>query len=374
MTEAKHDRLSRTPLYDTHVALGARLVPFGGFEMPVQYTGIIDEHERCRRGAAIFDTCHMGEFQCAGPAAVQDLERLVSCRVKTLKEGRCRYGMMLNPAGGVLDDLIIYRLGIDSFMIVVNAATRATDAAWIREHLSANTRFQDLSEDLGKLDVQGPESARVVSDILDKSVVELPYFAFARLSYRGGDLIVSRTGYTGELGYEVYAPVGCLGALWHAFMDAGASPAGLGARDTLRLEAGLPLYGHELSAEVNAAAGGMARSLSKEKAFIGREAVDASDGLKRLVALRLAGRRAARAGDDVILAGGCCGTVTSGSFAPSLGCAIALAYVSGTLEAGMEVTVGPARKQMSATVTALPFYRGGTARLSVKEVCESLNR
>ncbi len=340
------------------------MAPFGGFRMPIQYTGILQEHDACRQRVAIFDTCHMGEFRLAGRTALPDLERLVSCPVATLEVGQCRYGLLCNPAGAVLDDLLVYRLAEDAFMLVVNAGPRAQDAAWITAHLSADTRFVDASDTLAKLDVQGPRAPRLVADLLGCDLTALGYYRFLTTTWAGAPTIVSRTGYTGEIGFELYVPAAAAVRLWRACLERGATPAGLGARDTLRLEMGMPLYGHELEATRNAGATGFTRALAADKPFIGQACVwPAETAPDRLVGLRLAGRRAARAGAIVRQGEQAVGIVTSGSFGPSVGVAIALGYVTrAAATAGTAVTLVGERGALPATVARTPFHTGATAR------------
>ena len=357
--------MQRTVLHPEHEALGAKMAPFAGFDMPIQYDGILAEHDATRRHVTIFDTCHMTELIIRGDAAQAGLGRLVSCDVKDLPVGRCRYGLLCNEQGGVIDDQILYRLGAAEFMIVLNAGTRAKDVAWIRSQLPAGA-VQDVSDQTAKVDIQGPESVRLVQALLDEPLPPLRYYTFCRAAYRDEGVLVSRTGYTGEIGFEIYCPIGAARALWQDCLSRGARPAGLGARDTLRLEMGFPLYGHELSEDRNAAGAGLTRAISSCEAFIGSEAVREAAAAPelQLVGLALAARRAARQGDVVLdHDGGEAGVVTSGSFAPSVGHAVALAYVvPDAARIGSSVQVDNGRRMLAATVSALPFYRHGTAR------------
>lgn len=357
----------RTPLYDVHVSLGARMAPFAGWDMPIQYEGIVVEHQHTRTKASIFDTCHMGEFELRGPTAEPDLERLLTQRVDTLRDGQCRYGYLLREDGGVLDDLTVFRRADNHFFLVVNAGTLAGDKTWIRDHLSAETVFEDLSPDRAKLDIQGPESRRLLEESLGGPLPDLGYFRFVDEELAGVPCTLSRTGYTGEWGYEIYFPVEHTVSLWRRFTESGLiRPAGLGARDTLRLEVGYPLYGHELSREQTPIAAAQGLFIDSDKDFIGREAVahDLETGVPRhLVGLRLESRRAAREGDEVRFGGRSVGAVTSGSLAPSLGVAVALAYVDRELaEDGTQLQIFSRGKDLPATVVKPPFYRNGSAR------------
>jgi len=343
--------------------------PFGGFEMPIQYTGIVAEHQACRERAVLFDTCHMGEFLVAGNSAVADLEQLVSCSVGSLEPGQCRYGLMCNPDGGVIDDLLVYRLADDRFMLVVNAGTQAGDAAWIEEHLDPGTTFSNLSADTAKIDLQGPSAPRIVKALMGEVLTGLKYYRFVQTIYRGEPALLSRTGYTGEIGVELYAAADQAIAFWHDAMELGAEPAGLGARDTLRLEVGMPLYGHELTTERNAGECGFARAIAQDKTFIGSDVVcDLSKRQQALVGIHLESRRAARAGDVVCDGSGAkVGLVTSGSYGPSVGSAIALGYMDAErAEPGTAVTIRMARGELAGRVAALPFWKEGTARKRIE--------
>ncbi|MBN1268270.1 MAG: glycine cleavage system aminomethyltransferase GcvT, partial [Kiritimatiellae bacterium] len=321
----------QTPLYASHVALGARMGPFGGWDMPIQYAGILVEHAHTRKQCSMFDTCHMGEFELSGPTAGADLERLLTQRVASIREGQCRYGYLLRDDGGVLDDLTCYRFGPERFMLCVNAGTLAGDADWVRAHLSSSTVFRDLSPETAKLDIQGPTARRAMEQALNTALPELGYFRFMETRLAGTDCLLSRTGYTGEWGYEVYFPASEAVRFWDLFIAGGEiKPAGLGARDTLRLEMGYPLYGHELSVERTPVAATRGQFVDMEKEFIGKAAVarDLAQGVPRyLVGLRLETKRAARAHDHVLQGGQAVGEITSGSLAPSLGVAVAMAYV-----------------------------------------------
>jgi aminomethyltransferase len=360
--------MKKTVLHDIHTELNARMGPFAGFDMPIQYEGIVAEHEATRTAATVFDTSHMGEFRISGPSAITDLERLVSSHVATMRVGQCRYGLLCNPQGGVVDDEITYRTSDTEFLMVVNAGTRESDFSWISSHLSAGTSLEDVSERTAKLDVQGPRSPVVMRDLLDDPVDNMRYFRFAYNRYRGEQILVSLTGYTGEVGFEVYCGNALAVEMWRELCGHGVKPAGLGARDTLRLEMGLPLYGHELSAERNAGESGFDRSIASDKEFIGCEVVlDTARRADRLVCMVLEGRRAAREKDAICADdGSAVGTVTSGSFAPSLGKAVAMGYVRTELsQPGTRVSVRGDRSALGAVVQRAPLYKEATARKPV---------
>lgn len=362
--------MKTTPLYDAHIALGARMGPFGGWDMPIQYQGILAEHAHTRGRTALFDICHMGEFELRGPTAEADLERLLTQRIATIQQGQCRYGYLLREDGGVLDDLTCYRRGRDWFWLVVNAGTCEQDANWIGSHLSAKTVFTDLSPKIAKLDIQGPSSRQDMEKALGTRLPDLKYFWSTEVTLAGTSCLLSRTGYTGEWGYELYFPWDEAPRFWDLFLaNPGIRPAGLGARDTLRLEVGYPLYGHELSLDRTPVAASRGQFIDMTKDFTGKPAVarDLEQGVPRhLVGLRLETKRAARAGDKVMLNGQAVGEVTSGSVAPSLGFAVAMAYVDKALgEPGRRLEIEVHGKLLPAAVVELPFYKNGTARRKV---------
>ncbi|MBD3240720.1 MAG: glycine cleavage system aminomethyltransferase GcvT, partial [Chitinivibrionales bacterium] len=348
----------------------ARMAPFGGFEMPISYEGIIAEHTSTRTATTVFDTCHMGEFRISGDQAVNDLEKLLSSRIATMEVGQCRYGLLCNPEGGVIDDEITYRMGEQEFFMVVNAGTQDTDFNWIREHLSPQTAIENLSAETAKLDIQGPQSAKIMQGLLDQTLEGMRFYRFRHNSYRGEQVLISRTGYTGEIGFEVYCSPALALSLWDDLLARDVKPAGLGARDTLRLEMGLPLYGHELTATRNAAECGFMRSIADDKEFIGSGVIlDPSRRTQRLVGMELEGRRAAREGDVVCDDSGTeVGTITSGSYGPSVGRSIALGYVgSAFAQPATRLQVRSARATLTATVVETPFYREATGRRPLKE-------
>lgn len=353
-----------TPLHSLHLSLHAKMAPFGGFDMPIQYESIVSEHNATRNGATLFDTCHMGEFSISGEGALETLENLVTCRIAKLPVGACRYGLMCAEDGGAIDDLLIYRQANDRFMMVVNAGTQDSDYEWVCAHAAANTEVENLSDQLAKIDLQGPASPAILAAMIPGAPDELGYFRFRTVQWHGEAVLVSRTGYTGERGYEIYLAPESAETFWREAMSHGAIPAGLGARDTLRLEAGLPLYGHELCRDRNAAITALSRAIATDKPFIGAEALRAPQARPQTLAgLRLESRQAAREGDLVCNPQGePVGEVTSGSFTPTVGTAIALAIVDTALAVpGTTLQIQTARKALPCTVVPLPFYTG-TAR------------
>jgi aminomethyltransferase len=358
--------MKKTPLHAQHLQLGARMGEFGGWDMPIQYGGILQEHQQTRTKASVFDICHMGEFELTGPTALADLEKMLTCNIQTLEVGQVRYGFMLNAAGGVIDDLTCYHLDADRYMLVVNAGTAEADAEWIKSHISLETQFADLSPEMAKLDVQGPRSRIVLEEVLGCALPDLGYFRTVEFQALEAACILSRTGYTGEWGYEIYLPHSAAVLLWDKLVSHElCEPGGLGARDTLRLEMGYPLYGHELSAARTPVATSRGMFINMKKDFIGKANVqsDLADPDAYLVGLKFDSKRAAREHDKVYFGGIEVGEVTSGSLAPSLGTAVAMAFVEPEFaELGRELQVDIRGKQFPATVVDLPFYKQGSAR------------
>ncbi len=362
--------MKKTIFYDTHVALNAHMGPFGEYMMPIRYEGTLKEHIAARSGTALFDTCHMGELMIEGKTACSDLESILSCGVSSLKIGRCKYGFMCTPEGGVIDDLLIYRFDENSIFMVVNASTRENDFAWLRENCSKTTAVTDISEETAKIDVQGPGSVKIMRRLLERSIETLTYYSFMRNAYRGKELLVSRTGYTGEIGFEIFCDATSALAIWNGAMELGARPVGLGARDTLRLEMGFPLYGHELDKSHNAAESGFERAIDRDKRFIGSEFVLSPQKSTWLLSgILLDDRRAARMGDRISdMHGNEIGTVTSGSFAPSVERAVAMGYIHKEYNRiGEPVIITADRYELTGKISETPFYKHGTARSRITD-------
>ncbi len=352
---------SRTPLYERHLAAGAKLVDFGGWDMPLHYGSQIEEHHQVRRDAGMFDVSHMTVVDVTGADARAWLQYLLANDVARLEApGRALYSAMLNPAGGVLDDLIVYRLD-DGYRLVVNAATRAKDLAWMRQQAADFTVTITERDDLAMLAIQGPRArdlcASVVSDSRAVLIDQLEPFH----GLPDGQWFLARTGYTGEDGLEIMLPAAQAPALWQALLDAGCKPCGLGARDTLRLEAGLNLYGADIDEQTSPLAANMAWTIAWEPAqrdFIGRQALEAqrqaADQPKQ-VGLLLNERAVLRSGQAVIVDGIGEGQITSGSFSPTLGCSIALARVP-------RATAGSARVEIRGKSLPVRVIRPGFVR------------
>lgn len=355
--------LATTPLTEEHRALGAKLAPFGGWLMPIQYAGIIAEHQWTRRNVSVFDICHMGEFMIRGDAVKTGFNRIVTFELTTLPIGSCRYGFILDDRGGIIDDLIVYRIGREEWMVVVNAATTAKDEAHFRKHLSGGACFANISAGTGKLDLQGPGSLEVMQKLVGPRVGGLSYYTFGQYDLLGEKVIISRTGYTGELGYELYIPAEKVTDLWRLILaDERVKPAGLGARDTLRLEMGYPLYGQDLTEETTPIEGDKAPFVDLKKDFLGKAGMTAERPYKRLIYFTAASRRAPRHNYRIMVGGRDAGVVTSGSFSPSLSCGIGMGYVNAPCPVGTEIVLKENDIEIAATVTDKPFYKDGSAR------------
>ncbi|OGS21039.1 MAG: hypothetical protein A2252_03860 [Elusimicrobia bacterium RIFOXYA2_FULL_39_19] len=357
----------KTPLFDEHISLKALMAEFAGFQMPIQYSGIIDEHNHTRTAVSVFDICHMGEFIISGDSAAADIEKLVTCDVATLIIGRCRYGFLLNDAGYVLDDLIVYRLEEKKFMLVVNAGTISKDEAWIKARLGKNTVFENVSDKTAKLDVQGPKVLEVLNAFTGHSLEKISYYHFIQAEINGIKFIVSRTGYTGELGFELYFDASHAVEIWRKLLAyPQVKPAGLGARDTLRLEMGYPLYGHEMDETKTPAEAGFNRNISLKKDFIGKAVLEKQ--LSEGTALKLAGfvvdgRQSARNGFEIYFNNELTGVVTSGAFSPSLKVGIGLGYVKAEHAIiGNKIEIVSGSRKLSAGIVKPPFYKNASLK------------
>jgi aminomethyltransferase len=360
-----------TPLADRHQALGARMVEFAGWLMPVQYAGILEEHRAVRTRAGLFDLSHMGELYVDGADAARALGYALVTDPASLRVGRAHYSMICFPEGGVLDDLIVYRLAEERFMIVANAsnATAVSDAL-VERFAGFRVVLDDRSLATALVAIQGPASLQVLMPLTDVAIADLRYYAIAEGAVAGVPALVARTGYTGEDGFEVFVDVAAVGRVWDALMEAGRSaevvPIGLGARDTLRLEAGMPLYGNELGRDTTPYEAGLGRvvKLGKEGDFVGRAALEraVADGpRKKLVGLAVRGRGIARHGYELFADGRRTGVVTSGTLSPTLGEPIAMGYAAPSdAEPGTILEVGIRDQRVPAEVVVLPFYRRAT--------------
>jgi aminomethyltransferase len=363
-------KLQRTPLYDRHVALGAKMVDFAGWAMPVQYDGLIVEHRRVRSHVGLFDVSHMGELALEGPGALATVDGLATNDCTALADGQVLYTALCNADGGVRDDALVYRLASDRFTLVVNASNTAKIAAWTRDHLQPQTQFRDFSNDVALIAVQGPQSRGLLERCktlgpLARRLADLQYYWFVHADVDGAPLLVSRTGYTGEVGFEIFVAPARAGDLWDELLsrgrELGCGPAGLGARDTLRFEVCFCLYGHELEEDVSPLEAGIGWTVKlKKPSFIGRDALvrQKQAGIPRqLVGFEIAsGERAiARQGYEVRAAGERVGRVTSGTWAPTLEKSLALALVD-KAAAAKPLAVVVRDREVPVHTVPIPFH------------------
>jgi len=357
MTDAP---LHHSPLYAQHRALGARMVPFGGWDMPLQYASVLDEHRACRTHAVVFDVSHLGTVECRGPGAFALLQWLLTNDLRKIECGRAQYTHLLDPVDAhVVDDIIVWWLDAERFLVMPNASNTDELLAAFAEgvtHADGAVDYADITATRAVLAVQGPE-ARALLAAVNPEAAAVPRFAVQRV----GDLVVAGTGYTGEDGVELHVEAAGAPALWDALVGAGIEPAGLGARDTLRLEAGLPLHGHELGAGITPLQAGLGWVVGWDKAdFRGRGplAAEKERGIaRRLRGLSVEGRRPPREGSLVLRDGATVGAVTSGNFSPMLGHGIALAFVPPDVEPGAALQVDVRGQLLDAEVVPLPFVR-----------------
>lgn len=358
--------MKHTPLYEQHAALGGRIIDFGGWALPVQYSGIIEEHEAVRNAAGLFDVSHMGEVTVKGSGALAFIQHLVTNDISKAVDGQAVYSPMCYPDGGVVDDLLVYRMGAEDFLLVVNAANTDKDFAWICEHLPDDVKAENVSDKWAQLALQGPKAQAILQKLTDYPLGDIRFFHFvpnARVADM--DALVSRSGYTGEDGFELYTAAENAPALWQALLDAGRGdgllPAALGARDTLRFETALPLYGQEISADISPLEAGLTRFVKLDKPdFIGKAALvkQAEAGLKRkLVGFEMVGRGVPRSHYGVAKDGRTVGFVTTGSFSPTIKKNLGLALVEADYavqDAALEIVIRD--KPVEARIVPLPFY------------------
>ncbi len=348
----------RTCLYDKHVALGALMSPFGGFDMPIQYSNIIDEHQAVRNHCGVFDVSHMGEVLVSGPEAERYVNHIFTNNVVGIATGKILYGMMCYEDGGTVDDLLVYKMADNRFFLVINAANIDKDWAWMQQQaVGFDVTLDHQSDRYGQLAVQGPEAERLMEQTLGIPCSELVFYTFKTID----DIIVSRTGYTGEDGFEIYATPDVINQYWDKLMEAGVKPCGLGCRDTLRFEVGLPLYGDELSADISPIMAGLGIFVKLEKTdFIGREALarQKAEGVARkLVGIELHDKAIPRHGYAVVKDGQPVGTVTTGYHTISTDKSVCLALVDTPYAAlGTELDIQIRKKVFPGTVVKKRFY------------------
>lgn len=364
MSETKN-----TPLYNEHVRLKALMAPFAGWNMPIHYGSILDEARHTRSAASIFDISHMGEFIVRERPDRASLDHVVTTPVLKIKNKRCRYGFLLKSDGTILDDCIAYRIADDEWMLVVNAANEERDYLAIRSGLSSEDLIENISSKIVKIDLQGPASLDVMKSIVGNGVRKLAYYGFDFYAFLGGQYLVSRTGYTGELGFEIYIDSDKGAELWHELMKhPSVKPAGLGARDILRLEMGYPLYGHEFTEETTPLDGGMERFLDMDKDFIGREALlkQRERGVRRsLIGFIVDGRRTPRHENRIVSGAGDAGFVTSGVFSPHLNSGIGMGYIDAGLGGeGSEILIDTGKGEIRAVIQQVPFLKQTSIKYS----------
>lgn len=366
----EHANLKKTPFYTMHVKYGGKVVDFGGWALSVQFSGILDEHHTVRRQVGLFDVSHMGEATVKGPQALEFLQQMVSRDIADAKQYQVKYTHFLYPGGGCVDDLMVTKIADNDYYLVINAGNKDKDIAWLKAHVAAfpGAAVEDISDATGEVALQGPFAQATLQKITTEDLAALKYYyVIPRAKVAGIDVMISRTGYTGEDGFEIMCDPKDGEALWEAIMQAGAEfgikPIGLGARDSLRFEAGMPLYGQELDAWTSPLEARLARYVSMDKPlFIGREALQLrqAEGLKKvLVGLEMIGRGIARHEYPVLDgAGQAVGYVTSGMYSPTLEKNIASAYVPPELSAvGTELAVEIRGKAVAAKVVKLPYYK-----------------
>lgn len=350
--------MKRTCLYDKHVALGALMQPFAGYDMPIQYSSIIEEHQAVRQHCGVFDVSHMGEVLVEGADAERFVNHIFTNDVREIEAGKVLYGMMCYPDGGTVDDLLVYKFADEGFWLVINAANIEKDVAWIRKNAEGfDVRITDESDYTAQIAVQGPESERIMEEVLGIPCSELVFYTFKRLD----DLVVSRTGYTGEDGFEIYGETPFITHLWDLLMEAGVQPCGLGCRDTLRFEVGLPLYGDELSEQISPVMSGLSMFCKLDKPeFIGKEALlkQKTEGTeRRIIGIELEDRAIPRHGYPVLAEGKEIGEVTTGYHSISTDKSVCMALIdSAYAKIGTSVEIQIRKKTFPGVVVKKRFY------------------
>ena len=351
--------MKKTPLYDKHVELGARIVEFGGWEMPVFYTTVIDEHIITRTKAGLFDICHMGEFIVKGKDAFKFLQFVLTNDLNKLVDGKAFYSALCNEQGGVVDDLFVYRLSETEYMLVVNAGNIEKDFLWLKKNLNDfDVELKDISEKTAKLDLQGPKSQEILQKLVNYDLNELKRFHFVKIKVNGLLTTVSRTGYTGEDGFELYFDAEHAIEIWNKLLGLGVKPVGLGARDTLRIEACYSLYGHEINDEVSPLEAGIGFVVNMDKEFIGREALEKvkENSNRNIIAFEMIDRSIPREHYLVFIGEEEIGQVTSGTMSPTLKKGIGMAFVNVSVLLGSEIHINIRDKLYKAKVVKRPFY------------------
>lgn len=357
----------KTPLYDTHVASGGKMVPFAGYLLPVTYKGtsLMIEHQAVREQAGLFDVSHMGSLVITGKDALSNLQRLLTNDFTTMANGQVRYTLMLNQQGGVIDDFIVYKYNDQKFLLVVNAANRLTDGQWIASHLTGDCQMSDESDETAILALQGPKATEILKQLMAEEDIPSKYYRFnENVTLGEQQVMISQTGYTGELGYELYVNSVDAVNLWQQLLQAGETagliPCGLGARDTLRLEAGMPLYGHEMTTEISPLETGLSFAVKMAKDdFIGKEAlIDQGEPQIKRVGLKVTGKGIVREEAKIYADGKEVGTSTSGTHSPTLGYPIAMALIEKEFaELGTALEAEVRGRRIPVEVVSSNFYK-----------------
>lgn len=356
----------RTPLHAKHIAAGARMVPFAGWDMPVQYAdGIVHEVSRVRNHAGMFDVSHMARFEFTGIDAARFLDTLLSQPASKLRHGQAKYHVICDQAGGIIDDAIVYNLEPNRYLLVTNAGNASVVRDWLSSHLesaSRDTEMRDITDEIAMIALQGPEAVRIASELAGEDANRIRRFRVGELTIDGERVLAARTGYTGEDGFEIMCDAGHATAIWQILTDAGASPCGLGARDVLRLEAGMLLHGNDMSVDINPYEVGLGWAVTPDRAdYIAREALTAirdTELPRKLTGFNLTGRGIARHGHTVFVGDRQIGTVTSGTFSPTLKCAIGLAMMDAEHSApDTPITVDVRGREIDGITVNPPFYK-----------------
>jgi aminomethyltransferase len=358
--------LKRTPLYEIHISLGARMTTFAGWEMPLEYSGIIDEHLAVRSAVGIFDISHLGQIELSGPKAMDAIQIMTTNDASRLTDGQVQYNLICNPSGGTLDDVTLYRFNENRFMFCINAVNKDKVYNWLREHTGNTAEVRDRSSEYATFALQGPFSEKALQRICDTDLSRIKYYRFAVCSITGVEAIVSRTGYTGEDGFEIYIPASAAKDVWQGIVEAGddngIKPAGLGARDSLRLEMGYPLYGNDISEDTTPLEAGLERFVKFLKpSFIGKDALlkQAREEIKKkLTGFEMVGRGIPRSHYPIHAEGRRVGDVTSGGHSPSLNKFIGMGYVDTAFASvGQRIEIEIRGKMLEAEVVPRPFYK-----------------
>ena len=354
----------RTPFYDNHIKYGGKMVPFAGYSLPIQYVGLVVEHNAVRQAAGIFDVSHMSEIFIEGEDALSFVNLVFSNDFTNMESGRVRYAVMMNDNGGIVDDMVLYKESDKKFIVVGNGANREKDVNWIKSKHTGNVEINDLSDNYAQLAIQGPKSRAIVAKVVEEGHIPAKYYSFLHGKVAGKEAIISQTGYTGEHGYEIYVAPEVACEVWEALMEAGKEeglvPCGLGSRDTLRLEAAMPLYGHEMSDEINPLEAGLAFAVKlKKENFVGKKALEAIGDTGRCrVGIKVTGKGIARENNEILVDGNVVGVTTSGTHAPYLGYPIAMGYIQNEYaEVGTKIVINVRGRMVEAEIAPMPFYK-----------------